>query len=180
MMEINLIPHNGVEIQNAGKISFGQTPDMVEKILGAPSFKRLYETYSYDVYDGMKICFDADKRVEFIECNYPYFGKTRTLIYGADFFSLLADEAIELLEKRNNGRIAYESLIKPKKSLYFLEIDVAIWRDFDETDAAEIRRGIVAGEYGTDTQSYENDARLAHYFKSVGIGKKGYFGHCAL
>ena len=207
MIEIILIPHDGIEIQNAGKISFGQTPDMVEKILGAPDSRHLSYigngvtkglTLFYDPVHGrvpsgvtftnnenhyyfdsqLLIGFDADKKVEFIASNGLFSNKIRTMIYDTDFFSLPADEAIEFLEKRNNGRIAYESPDGSisKKSLYFLELGVSLWREMDEADAEEsIREAINSGIYESAKESYDNEARKARYFESIGIGKKGYY-----
>jgi hypothetical protein len=180
MTEVILIPHEGIEIKSIGKIHFGQTAEMVEEMLGAPNTSSVTFTknmqYFYNDYD-IKIEFNADKKVEFIECNAgPFSDKTKTLIYDIDFFNLPADEAIDLLEKRNDGSIFNENPGKPKMSLCFREIDVGIWRDMDETDIEEsIKEAISSGVYETNKESYENEARIARYFKSIAIGKKGYY-----
>jgi len=205
MVEIQLIPHVGIDIENIGQVKFGQTPDEVEKVLGAPTVMYLsyryngltlfynpaYKEYvrdgavftdnmkyNYDNYE-MTVSFNAGQKVEFIECKAgPFSDKTKTVIYDADFFSLSADEAIELLDKKNNGSVFYDTPHRPKLSCCYLEIDVGIWREMDEADAEEsIREAIATGTYEINRELYENKmwkAKASH-FQSIGIGEKGYF-----
>lgn len=175
MTELTLIPHDGIEIQSIGKIRFGQTANEVERTLGAPSFKDDMR-YFYDDYE-ISVMFSTDKKVEAIECNAgPFSDKTRTVIYGADFFSLSADEVIDLMEKMNNASIFIENPGRPKKSIWYIEIDVGVWRDIDEADAEEsVKEAINSGVYEMDKDSYDNEVRKARHFRTVLIGRKDYY-----
>jgi len=174
VIELTLIPHDGIEIQSIGKVRFGHTPDEVEKILGAPAFKDDIR-YSYDDYE-ITVFFGNDKKVEAIECNAGHFSdKTRTVIYGADFFSLFADEAVDLMDKMYNGSIFIANLGRPKNNIWYIEIDVCIWRDMDEADVEEsVKEAINNGVYEANKDSYDYEMRKVRHFHTVLIGRKGY------
>jgi len=206
MIEIELIPRVGIEIENIGKVNFGQTPEEVEKILGEPDTKQLsyrrnglllnynpaYIDYvlkkdgvtftddmNYYYYNSnLMISFNADKRVEFIECNtsLPFQHKTKAIIYGADFFDLSPDEAIKLLIEKNNGSVIYDIPHRPRLGSCYLELDVGIWRDMDEDDFEEtVRLTKEAGMPEMDSVSYKNEFWRSRHFWSIGIGEKGYY-----
>lgn len=204
-MEINFIPHEGVIFQNIGKVCFGQTADEVERILEMPTTRHLsyYDNrfnllcfynpeyannipsdallagnmyYFYADYE-IKIYFDTNHNIEYFECSSGHFSdKTRPFIYDKEVFKLLADELIELLTNKNNGDIHIDSPIEMKKSYLFLEIDVSIWRDMNETDARLcIEENKAAGTYEINKEEYEHDLIKSRYFWAIGIGHKGYW-----
>lgn len=200
MLEIILVPHEGIVIQNIGKVCFEQTPEEVEKILGAPSTRllsyyhngllRFYNPdyreflpagiayagdiqFFYNDYE-IRIDFNDSKKVEFIECIAgPFPDKATPFIYDREVFSLSADELMELLTDKNNGAVDIESV---EKICSFLEIDVGIFRELTEIEAEKsIEVGKADGTYETNRKSYEQDLMKARHFWTIGIGDKGYY-----
>ncbi|MBP3610811.1 MAG: hypothetical protein J6J42_10820 [Lachnospiraceae bacterium] len=124
-------------------------------------------------YDSRNLRVDIDEKhqVEFIELSRDSDGMLQTVLCNVPVFENEVDEVLRQLEKyglveeRENGH------------LYVLtELDAALWRERTEADVDEfiedMRADGIAVENNPDVEA---EWKLAKYFQTVSIGRKGYF-----
>jgi hypothetical protein len=171
-VRVELIPLIGIRIENNDKLQFGQSKDDVKGILGNPTTE--YENQSY--YDDleMRIDFDENDCVEFMEVLAgPYCKKIEPFIYGKNPFELVDTQLLEFLTEMNNGRIDDHEAVC---GYSFLNISVGIWRDMTSKNVEElIHEAKEAGNYDLWKEEIEADLERVKYFRTIGIGIKGYY-----
>lgn len=173
MIKIEILTLEGIEIENIGRLSLGQSKSDIENLLGKPSDSSNLMQLFFDEYE---VRFDLDKQgnAEFIEFIYgPYPEKTELSIYGIDPFQIGANRLVEILTKKNNGKIDDS---EADYSFAFLNISVGIWRQLTEKDVEEsIAKMKADNEYGENKDWLNEDLEKAKNFWTIGIGVKGYY-----
>lgn len=171
-VRVELIPLIGIKIESDDKLQFGQRKEAVKGNLGNPSTEYKNQLY-YDDLD-MRIDFDEKDCVEFMEVLAgPYCKKIEPFIYGKNPFELVDTQLLELLTEMNNGRIDDH---EAGYGYNFLNISVGIWRDMTSKDVEEmIHERKEAGSYDLWKEEIEADLERVKYFRTIGIGIKGYY-----
>jgi hypothetical protein len=175
MTEIILQPLVGAEVNGKGKILFGQNQDEVIAMLGEPSSKntKVYNAPNTEIfyyYDSeFSVHFDH-KKVEFIECNGPYCEKITPIIFEKDAFSLLAEDLIDLLTKKNNGDKCYGV------GGTFVELSFELYREMTPLDVEKsIEDAKKNGYYEDEKEWLEKDLEKSKHFHTIGMGVKDYY-----
>lgn len=173
MTKIEILPLDGVEIENVGKVSLGQSKSDIEKLLGQPSANSDPKRLFYNDYE-MRINLDENEKIEFIEFIYgPFPEKTELSIYGTDPFKIGADKLLEILTEKNNGQIDDS---EADYCFEFLNISVGVWRDATTKDIEESIAEMKANnEYEENKEWLNEDLTKAKNFWTIGIGIKSYY-----
>lgn len=171
-VRVDLIPLKGIKLESDDKVQFGQSKEDVKGILGNPSTE--YEDKSY--YDDLEIRIDFDENdcVEFMEVLAgPYCKRIEPFIYGKNPFELVDTQLLELLTEMNIGSIDDHEVAY---GYSFLNISVGIWRDMTSKNVEEmIHEAKEVGNYNLWKEELEADLERAKYFRTIGIGVKGYY-----
>lgn len=173
MTNIDILPLDGIDIENLGKISLGQSQSDIEKLLGQPSSNSNPKRLFYNDYE-LRIDLDENGKIEFIEFFYgPFPDKTELSIYGINPFKIGADNLLEILTEKNNGQIDDS---EADYCFGALNISVGIWRD---TTTKEIEESIVemkeSNQYEENKDWINEDLNKAKNFWTIGIGIKNYY-----
>jgi len=173
MTKIEILPLDGIEIENVGKLSFGQSKSDIEKLFGQPSGSSNLNQLFYDNYE-FRIDLDKNGNAEFIEFIYgPFPEKSQLSIYGVDPFQIGANKLVEILTEKNNGQIDNS---EADFSYGFLNISVGVWREITTKDVEEsIAEMKAKNEYEENKDWLEEDMTKAKNFWTIGIGIKNYY-----
>lgn len=173
MTKIELLPLDGIEIENVGKISLGQSKSDIENLLGQASGSTNLKQLFYDDFE-FRIDLDKNDKAEFIEFIYgPSPEKSQLSIYGVDPFQIGADELVKILTEKNNGQIDDS---EADFSFCFLNISVGIWRQITTTTIEESIAEMKANnEYDENKEWLEQEMAKANNFWTIGIGIKNYY-----
>ncbi|MGL6127425.1 hypothetical protein [Chryseobacterium artocarpi] len=173
MTKIKIIPLEGIEIENVGKLLLGESKPNIKKLLGKPSgISDKLQSY-YDDYE-LRIDFDNNGNAEFIEFIYgPFPEKTELEILGINPFQIGANELVTLLSEKNNGKINDR---EAEYCYMFLNLSVGVWRQTTEQDVEdEIADMKANNEYEENKEWLEEDLKKARNFWTIGIGIKDYY-----
>ena len=156
-------------LDGCNDITFGMQRVEVRRRLGEPENADEASVLSFEGFDlpspavdrwyesEFQVHYDDDLRVEFIELHGREAEHTRVTICGLDAFNIPAVALIgQLSEKLASEFDASDDEIP--HSYVWREWDVALWRQ-------------VAPEDEPDTEEHDG-----HFFWTVSIGRKGYFG----
>ncbi|WP_316798403.1 hypothetical protein [Pedobacter frigidisoli] len=173
MIKIKILPLEGIEIENIGKLYLGQAKPDIEKLLGTPSANSNLQQLFYDHYE-LRIDLDHNENAEFIEFIYgPFQERTELSIYGINPFQIGADKLIEILKEKNKGKIDDS---EAGYSYAFLNISVGIWRQSTEKGIDESIAEMKANqEYEENKDWLNEDLNKAKNFWTIGIGVKNYY-----
>lgn len=173
MKKIEILPLDGIEIENIGKLSLGQSKSDIEKLLGKPSDSSNLKQLFFDEYE-IRIDLDKKGNAEFIEFIYgPFPEKTELSIYGIDPFKIGANKLIEILTDKNNGKIDDS---EAEYCYTFLNISVGVWRQLTEKGVEESIAEMKAdNEYEENKDWLNEDLEKAKNFWTIGIGVKNYY-----
>lgn len=168
MREIILNPLKGISIKNVGEICFGLSKDSVKSILGRTE-EINNQLYYYNV--ELRIDFNEDDKVEFIECLSN--DKIKPIIYEKEALSLEADELVSLLKSKNKDEI-YDS--ESGYSYSFFHLSVGIYRDFTPNAVEEMILEMKQDNTYEDNKEWlEEEYEKSKFFNTIGIGVKGYY-----
>lgn len=173
MTKIEILPLDGIYIENVGKILLGQSKSDIEKLLGQPSTKSSPNRLFYKDYE-LRIDLNKKSEIEFIEfiCG-PFPEKTELSLYGIDPFKVGADNLLKILAEKNNGQIDDS---EADYSFAFINISVGVWRDATPEDVKEsIDEAKANNEYEENKHWLEEDLIKANNFWTIGIGIENYF-----
>lgn len=173
MINIEILPLEGIIIENVGKINLDISKAEILNILGQPSeFSNTKQLFFSD-YE-FRIDFDDNDKVEFIEFIFgPFPEKTKLSIYNIDPFQIGAKNLVEILTEKNNGKIDDS---EADLSFGFLNISVGIWRDMTEKDAEEnIQEMKSKNTYEENKIWLDDDLEKSKNYWTIGIGKKDYY-----
>jgi len=173
MTKIEILPLEGIDIENIGRLSLGQSKSEIEKQLGLPLIRSNNKQLFYDNYE-LRIDLDENGNAEFIEFIYgPFPEKTELSIYGIDPFRIGADKLVEILTVKNNGNI---DLSEADYAFAFLNISVGVWRQMTEQNVIECITEMKAkNEYNENKDWLDEDFSKAKNFWTIGIGVKNYY-----
>ena len=173
MTKIEILPLDGIKIENIGKLSLGQSKADIEKLLGKPSDTSNLKQLFFDEYE-VRIDIDKKGNAEFIEFIYgPFPEKTELSIYGVDPFQIGASKLIEILTEKNNGKIDDS---EAEYCYTFQNISVGVWRQLTEKTVEESIAEMKAdNEYEENKDWLNEDLEKAKNFWTIGIGVKNYY-----
>jgi hypothetical protein len=173
MTKIEILPLDGIEIENIGKLSLGQSKSDIENLLGKPSDSSNLKQLFFDEYE-VRIDLDKKGNAEFIEFIYgPFPEKTELSIYGIDPFQIGANKLIEILTEKNNGKIDDS---EAEYCYTFQNISVGVWRQLTEKTVEEnIAEMKADNEYEENKDWLNEDLNKAKNFWTIGIGIKNYY-----
>ena len=173
MTKIEILPLDGIKIENIGKLSLGQSKADIEKLLGKPSDTSNLKQLFFDEYE-VRIDIDKKGNAEFIEFIYgPFPEKTELSIYGVDPFQIGASKLVEILTEKNNGKIDDS---EAEYCYIFQNISVGVWRQLTEKTVEESIAEMKAdNEYEENKDWLNEDLEKAKNFWTIGIGVKNYY-----
>jgi hypothetical protein len=173
MIKIEIKPLKGIDIENVGKVSLGESRKNVESILGRPSEPNSNKSAFYDFYE-LRIDFDDFEKVEYIEFIYgPFPERTELSIYDVNPFTIGAEKLVEILSEHNNGEIDFT---EAEFSYSFLNNSVGIWRQFTQRDVEESIAALkLNGKYEFNKSSIEDDLENSKNFWTIGVGIADYY-----
>ena len=173
MTKIEILPLDGIVIENIGKLSLGQSKSEIEKLLGKPSDSSNLKQLFFDEFE-VRIDLDKKGNAEFIEFIYgPFPEKTELSIYGVDPFQIGASKLIEILTEKNNGKIDDS---EAEYCYTFQNISVGVWRQLTEKTVEESIAEMKAdNEYEENKDWLNEDLEKAKNFWTIGIGVKNYY-----
>lgn len=136
-------------LKGAGNIQFGMSREQVRIALGKP--EEIEENSDYFYGSDMRIDYDVNDFVEYIEFNGPSPEQTQVLIADKDVFSLNVNNFLDFIQQEFKIDIVRT---EDADSYAFQDLEMFIWTDYmvDEKD---------------------NFHEVQHIW-SLGIGKKGY------
>lgn len=173
MTKIEILPLDGIEIENIGRLSLGQSKSDIEKLLGQPSDSSNLKQLFFDEYE-VRIDFDKKGNAEFIEFIYgPFPEKTELSIYGVNPFQIGASKLIKILTEKNSGKIDDS---EAEYCYTFQNISVGVWRQLTEKTVEEsIAEMKAENEYEENKDWLNEDLEKAKNFWTIGIGVKNYY-----
>ena len=173
MTKIEILPLDGIVIENIGKLSLGQSKSDIEKLFGKPSESSNLKQLFFDEFE-VRIDLDKKGNAEFIEFIYgPFPEKTELSIYGVDPFQIGASKLIEILTEKNNGKIDDS---EAEYCYTFQNISVGVWRQLTEKTVEESIAEMKAdNEYEENKDWLNEDLNKAKNFWTIGIGVKNYY-----
>ena len=173
MTKIEILPLDGIKIENIGKLSLGQSKADIEKLLGKPSDTSNLKQLFFDEYE-VRIDIDKKGNAEFIEFIYgPFPEKTELSIYGVDPFQIGASKLVEILTEKNNGKIDDS---EAEYCYTFQNISVGVWRQLTEKTVEESIAEMKAdNEYEENKDWLNEDLEKAKNFWTIGIGVENYY-----
>ena len=173
MTKIEILPLDGIVIENIGKLSLGQSKSEIEKLLGKPSDSSNLKQLFFDEYE-VRIDLDKKGNAEFIEFIYgPFPEKTELSIYGVNPFQIGATKLVEILTEKNNGKIDDS---EAEYCYTFQNISVGVWRQLTEQNVEESIAEMKAdNEYEENKDWLNEDLEKAKNFWTIGIGVKNYY-----
>lgn len=173
MKKITILPLEGIEIEDIGKLLLGASGKSIEELLGPPSDGSDKRRLFYNEYE-FRIDLDKNNNSEFIECiGGPFPEKTDVSVYDINPFQVGAEKLIEILSEKNNGKIDDD---EAEYCYTFLNIAVGVWRQCTVQDVEEdIARMKADDEYDENKNWVEEDLEKAKNFWTIGIGVKNYY-----
>lgn len=173
MKKIKILPLDGIEIENIGKISLGQSQSEIESLLGKPSDSSNENQLYFNDYE-VRIDLDKMKNAEFIEFIYgPFPEKTELSIYDVNPFQIGADQLVEILTEKNNGKVDDK---EADYAFAFLNTSVGVWRQITEKNVQDdIDEMKSNNEYDENKEWLEEDMNKAKNFWTIGIGIENYY-----
>ena len=173
MTKIEILPLDGIVIENIGKLSLGQSKSDIEKLFGKPSESSNLKQLFFDEFE-VRIDLDKKGNAEFIEFIYgPFPEKTELSIYGVNPFQIGATKLVEILTEKNNGKIDDS---EAEYCYTFQNISVGVWRQLTEQNVEESIAEMKAdNEYEENKDWLNEDLNKAKNFWTIGIGLENYY-----
>lgn len=168
-MTIILKPLLGVEI-NHRLLPLGAPKSEVEAILGSG---RQMENTVYYFQNDLRIDYDANKTVEFIEFLGGIDGSLQPLIYDVSAFETTADALYHILAEHNAGEIADN---ENGCSYAFYNLSVGLYRERTPNSIEEIIADMKADGVNIENNAdLELEKKKANHWAAIGIGRDGYY-----
>lgn len=168
-MKIIVKPLDGIYWDD-NSICIGETKESVENTLD--NFKRQGNSF-YCFNMDLRIDFDNNNCVEFIEFIAGMESNIQPFIYEVFAFEVSADELYEVLKRHNNGAIDDS---ENGFSYGFINTSVGIYRESTPQSLVEMIEEMQKD--GIDTEHNENieiEKKKASYWATLGIGCKDYY-----
>lgn len=169
-MQIMIKPLDGVYWEDKC-LRLGDNREMVMYIL-EKQFPLDGSCYCFG--NELRIDFDSDDCVNFIEFIAGTDGYLKPIIHNISAFDVSADQLYEVLAEHNKGYIVDD---EDGYSYGFLNISVGIYRERTPESVEEMIQEMK--EEGIDVWDYEDievEKKKANYWATIGIGKEDYYG----
>lgn len=166
---IDIIPLDGVRIGRKG-IHLSDTQEEIESVLGRPC--SIWENSFYYFNNELRVDFDEQGCVEFIEFLGGIDGKIQPCIYGMPVFKTEADRLYTVLKDQNNGDIDDS---ENGYSYSFLKLSVGIYRESTPESVQEMINEAEQEGEAMSTEDIEYETSKAMYWSAIGIGVKDYY-----
>lgn len=177
-MKILVKPLEGIYWEDKS-ILLGEERKSIEKIFGNISFKdrNLCENgLSFYLFNtSLRVDFDKNDRVEFIEFLGGFKIDVQAVIYGIEVFKTNADELFELLKQYNDGEIGD---VGNGYCYDFKNISVGIYRESTPESLAEFIKEIRNDDSIDETiveEKIKEETLKTNYWETLGIGIKNYY-----
>ena len=169
-MGVEIYPLDRVELDGKS-IFLGMKRAEVEAAIGAGQVVRGNEQYYYR--NEMKVVYDKDEKVEFVEFLGGIDGLLKPMIYGVSVFDTDAEKLVELLTQKNSGSVRDE---EQGYSYQFMEISVGLYREIRPQDVLEMIEEMKADGIPVEgNEDLEADKRRAEHWATIGFGVAGYY-----
>lgn len=167
--KIEVIPLVGI-MWEGRKICFLDSKKTIVDVLGEPY--SVCENKYYYWQNELRIDFDENGKVEFIEFLAGINGDIQPEIYGLSAFGADARVLYDLLKNKNNGDIDDS---ENGYSYLFLNISIGVYRPLTPDGVEEmIKEAENAGEH-MDPEEIEYEMQRATHWATIGIGVKHYY-----
>lgn len=168
--EIVINPLVGIEWEDK-KINLGDSLDTVKEVLGDAEVR--YENSAYYFSTDLRIDYDADCCVEFIEFLGGEDGSVQPVVYGEQVFQINAAKVYRILKEHSNGHVIDE---EDGFSYRFPKLGLEVYRE-NTPDAIDItitklrEKGIEV----VDNANLMDERHRASRWATIGMGTKEYF-----
>lgn len=166
---IKIIPLTGIKLGDRN-IGLMDSREKVKMILGNP--QSVYNRSYYYFESELRIDFDEQNFVEFIEFLGGIDGQLKPQIYGAEVFEEKADTLYAILKDKNQGEIEDS---ENGHSYCFLNISVGTYRERIPEDIQEMIEDAKEEGEPVDTEDIAYEMRRATHWDTIGIGIKDYY-----
>ena len=165
---VEVIPQVGVVVD--GKtVQLEDRRENVEQILGAPSGSRWNSLYYFD--NELRVDFDEEGRVEFIELLGGPEGKLQPVVFGMEAFQADPDAVAALLEEKNDWDVIDG---EHGHCLQFLKLSVGLYRESVPENVAEMIAEAEADGHPLSEEDIEHEKRRTHW-ATIGVGTEDYY-----
>ena len=166
--QVEVIPQVGVVVD--GKtVHLEDTRENVERTLGAPSGSRWNSLYYFD--NELRVDFDEEGRVEFIELLGGPEGKLQPVIFGLKAFQVEPEAVVELLKEKNGGDFVDA---ENGYSYAFRKLSVGLYRESVPENVAEMIEEARADGHPLSEGDIEQEKRRTHW-ATIGVGAENYY-----
>ncbi|MGI6095881.1 MAG: hypothetical protein ACOYBL_10695 [Lachnospiraceae bacterium] len=168
--EFVIHPLEGI-VWDEGKINLGDSKESVIAVLGEAQVN--YENSSYYFSTDLRIDYDKNDCVEFIEFLGGMDGSIQPVLYGQKILQINAARAYKLLKDNNNGEIVDED---EGRSYNFKNIGIGVFRE-NTPDIIDITMTKLteAGIHMQENEKLQEERRLASHWATIGLGGKDYY-----
>lgn len=165
---VELIPSVGV-ILDGKTIRLGDARADVEQTLGAPDHTKWNALYYFA--NELRVDFDEEGHVEFIELLGGPDGKLQPVIFGLPAFQAEPETLVELLKEKNGG----DFLDNERGYSYaFKKLSVGLYRESIPENVAEMIEEASADGHPLSGEDIEYEKRRTHW-ATIGVGVEGYY-----
>lgn len=170
MGNIEIIPLVGIRLNDIA-INLSTSREDVENLLEKPS--EAWEHSLFYFNNELRIDFDKNNKVEFIEFLAGIDGKIQPKIYGVYAFQTEADNLYNILKERNHGGIDDS---ENGYSYRFLNISVGVFRSSIPKNVQEMIEEADKDGEPLEADVLEYEMKKANYWSTIGIGIEDYYG----
>lgn len=165
---VELIPGVGV-VLDGKTVRLGDTRADVEQTLSAPSHTHWNALYYFA--NELRVDFDEEGRVEFIELLGGPDGKLQPVVFGLEAFQTEPETVAELL-KGKNGDDFVDS--ESGYSYAFKKLSVGLYRESVLDNVTEMIEEASAGGHPLSAEDIAYEKRRTHW-ATIGVGAEGYY-----
>ena len=166
-MKTEIYPLEKVVI-NGSAVCFGMARSEVEFLIGPG--QKIGNRYYY--FNGEAAMDYNENKVEFIEFLGGVDGVCKPMIYGVSVFDTTAEELIEILKIKNNGKICDK---EDGHCYLFSNIGIGLYREATPKELSEMIEEAAAFGNPMSSDEIEYESKRANHFATVGIGIAGYY-----
>ena len=166
--QVELIP--GVGAVLGGKtVRLGDTQADVEQALGVGENVRWNSLYYFA--SELRVDFDGEGRVEFIELLGGPDGQLQPVIFGVKAFREPPEAVVELLKEKNGGEFVDN---EHGYSYAFQKLSVGLYRESIPKNVDETIEEARADGHPLSEEDIEYEKRRTHW-ATIGVGAEGYY-----